>query len=131
MTKNRQSCVIILVCLIFFTPEYAGADEKKSILLSDSAVKARLEKTLKEKSNPSVTERETRYSMRIIEPAPHVDSKIVKNSFDPNIDYKLRIFDPYTKKEITDFFSPQCKFSIQELQKKGKRYETPKPEHRR
>jgi hypothetical protein len=63
------------------------------------------------------------YSMKIIKPNPSIDNEIIKNTYDPNIDYKLRIINPYTKKEITGNKRP-CFSPIQnKFQKGGKRYE--------
>ena len=42
-----------------------------------------------------------KYSMRIIVPNPGIDNEIVKNNIDPSIDYKLRVLNPNTGKEIT------------------------------
>jgi hypothetical protein len=131
MNRNQQICIFLSIFMIFCTPIYAGSDETKSILLDNPEAIARIVKILKDKSLLSDHGPRTEYSMRIIKPDSNVDNKIVKNTFDPDIDYKLRIIDPCTKKEITDFFRPQCKFGIKKFQDKGKRYNTPEPGLRR
>jgi hypothetical protein len=131
MSKKRETCLFLSSCFVLLFSGVALSDEAKVEKKDNPADKAQIEKMPEQQSGIVFPWIDKEYSMKIIRPNPGIDNKIVRNSFDPTIDYKLRIFDPYKKKEITDFFSPNCKVFIQELQKKGKRYKIPKPGLRR
>jgi len=125
MKKYFLKCFLLSICLICLSPDYSKSGERKTVLLEDPEVEVLIEKNLKEKLKIVAPEPPTKYSMRIIKPDPNTDPKIVKNTFDPNVDYKLRIIDLFTKKKITGLKRPLDKAILQELQEKGKRYETP------
>jgi hypothetical protein len=131
MSKKRETCLFLSSCFVLLFSGVALSDEAKVEKKDNPADKAQIEKMPEQQSGIVFPWIDKEYSMKIIRPNPGIDNKIVRNSFDPTIDYKLRIFDPYKKNEITDFFSPNCKVFIQELQKKGKRYKIPKPGLRR
>lgn len=66
-----------------------------------------------------------KFTMKVIKPYPDIDTKIVKNNYDPNINYTLRIIDPYTGKERTGKKGPYFGFPYNKIQPEGKRYGIP------
>lgn len=66
-----------------------------------------------------------KYSMRVLRPNLNIDRKIVKNTYDPNIDYKLRVINPYVKKEITNLKGPYWGSFQDKFQPEGTEYKTP------
>ena len=109
---------------IIFLPGFGYCDEAKVARQEESADKSQIEKMVKHYPGFVSPKAQKKFSMNIIRPNPNIDPEIVRNSFDPNIDYKLRIIGPYTRKEITGYWG-RCFGSLQhKLHQKGKRYET-------
>lgn len=123
MIINRKNCIILSIFIIFFMGGKAMSDEIKKELQPPKD-KDQIKKIFKKGIPPAVPCTKGRFSMRIIRPNPGIDSEIVKNTFDPNIDYKLRIIDPYTGKEITGSKGPCFGAPHRKFQPEGKRYET-------
>ena len=125
MEKKRKTALFLTIILVFLFSGIAMSDETKVDKKSDLTDKAQIEKMLKKKSGPVFHWTDKKFSMKVIRPNPNIDSEIVKNTYDPNIDYKLRIIDPYTRKEITGY-KGLCPGSFRhKFLPKGKRYETP------
>ena len=124
MTKNQKSCFFLSICFILL-PGIAVSEENKKENRKIEADKAQIEKILKIQSGTVISCKDIKYSMQIIKPNPNIDSEIVKNTYDPNIDYKLRIINPFKRKEVTGSIG-QC-FSIPKTKvlPKGRKYETP------
>ena len=101
MIKKLHVCFTLSICIILFMPGIAASEENKKDLKSNGSGKTQTEKMIKNQPLPVFPWTDNKYSMRILIPNPHLDPEIVKNTFDPGIDYKLRIIDPYTRKEIT------------------------------
>ena len=125
MTKKQKTCLFLSGCFILLFSGVTFSDEAKAEKKVKPADKAQTEEMPKLQPKPVFPWDDKNYSMQIIRPKPGVDNQIVKNNFDPNIDYKLRIIDPYTKREITGserscFGSFRHKFI-----REGKKYETP------
>lgn len=100
MTKNQKVCLFLSGFLFLIFSGSAVADKTlvdKKYLLPD---KAQIEKNLLNQSG-IVFPWEEEFSMHIIKPFPNIDCEIIKNTFNFNTDFELRIIDPYTKKETT------------------------------
>ena len=125
MPKNLKTFFILSICFILFLPGIAVSDEDKSDPKKTVSDKAQIEKKLMNLSGLKFFRKNEKYSMNIIRPNPNIDPEIVKNAYDHNIDYKLRIINPYAKKEVTG--SKEIWFGSfrQKVQPQGKRYETP------
>lgn len=124
MTRNQKSYFFLSICFILL-PGIAVSEENKKVPKKNSQDKAKIEKMLKYQSGTVLPFKDIKYSMKIIKPNPNIDSEIVKNTFDPYIDYKLRIINPYTRKEITGKKEQCISFPKTKFLPKGKRYETP------
>ena len=83
-----------------------------------------MEKMVKHHSGFVFPKANKKFSMNIIRPNPNIDPEIIRNTFDPNIDYKLRIVDPHTKKEINGNKGRCFGSLLHKFQLKSKRYET-------
>lgn len=125
MTKNLKTCFVLSICLILFLPGIVVSEEIKKENKKNCLDKAQIKKELKYQSGLVIPRAENEYSMKIFRPNPNIDDKIIKNTFDPNIDYKLRIINPYTKKEITGYKGPFFGFPLNKIQPEGEKYETP------
>lgn len=124
MIKTQHVCFILLICFILFLPGIAVSEENKSKPENTGSDKARIEKKLMNLSGFDLPRMGKKYSMNIIRPNPNIDPEIVKNTYDHSIDYKLRIINPCTKREVTG--SKGLRFGLfrQKFQPKGNRYET-------
>ena len=124
MTRNLKICLLLSVYIIFF-PGFTYSDENKVASQDESSDKSQIEKMMRHHSGVVSPKAKKKFSMNIIRPNPNIDPEIVRNTFDPNIDYKLIIIGPYSRKEITGF-KGQCFGSLRhKFLPKGKRYETP------
>ena len=125
MFKKRHVCFILSICFILFLPGIAVSDEDKSDPEITGSDKARIEKKLMSLSGFKFSRKIEKYSMNIIRPNPDIDPEIVKNVYDHSIDYKLRIIDPYAKREVTGSKEMWLGSFRQKIKPQGKRYETP------
>ena len=124
MTKKQTTCLFLLMILIFLFSGTSMSGESK-VDQKPVSDKPQTEKMVKNQPSPVFPWTDKKYSMRIIRPNPNLDPEIVKNTFDPNVDYKLRIIDPYTRKEITGYKGPCFGLLHKKFKYKGKKYETP------
>jgi hypothetical protein len=98
MTKKRINCIVFSMCLLFFSPGVGIASDSKGEKSDIISCEAQLEKMMKHQSAPVFPWPQKEFSLNIIKPAPSIDDEIVKNTFDLNIDYELRIINPCEKK---------------------------------
>ena len=124
MTKKQTTCLFLLMILIFLFSGTSMSGESK-VDQKPVSDKPQTEKMIKHHPLQVFPWTDKKYSMRIIRPNPNLDPEIVKNTFDPNVDYKLRIIDPYTRKEITGYKGPCFGLLHKKFKYKGKKYETP------
>ena len=124
MTRNLKTCFFLSIYIIFL-PGFGYSEEAKIAAPREgSAARSQIEKMVKHHSGVVSPKAKKKFSMNIIRPNPDIDPEIVMNTFDSNIDYKLRIINPYTRKEITGY-KGRCIGSLHnKFQPKGKRYET-------
>lgn len=73
----------------------ASSYEELSLAIeADPKTKDFLEDFLIESPELELKETETTYHIRIVEPDPNIDYKIIEVEPDPNVDYKIRIIEP-------------------------------------
>lgn len=125
MEKKRKTGLFLTIILTFLFSGVTMSDETKADKENPLSDKTQKEEMPKKQSGHVFLRTDKKFSMNIIRPpSPNIDSEIVKNNFDPNTDYKLRIIDPYTGKEITGYKGP-CSGSFQhKFLPKDKGYET-------
>ena len=112
MLKKHKTCLFLSMCLIFLFSGITISDEVDADNKDNIPDKAQIEKMLKQQPIIIFPWRIEEYSLKVISPNPDIDSKIVKNNYDQSVEYKLRIFNPFTKKEITGKKGP-CVGSLQ------------------
>ena len=112
MEKKRKTGLFLTIILTFLFSGVTMSDETKADKENPLSDKTQIEKILKKQTGFAFHRKDDKFSMNIIRPNPSIDSEIVKNTFDPNTDYRLRIIDPYTGKEITGCKGP-CSGSFQ------------------
>ncbi len=90
---------------------------------ADDETKARIEELL---NSSSVVHPE--YHIRIVEPDPSIDYKLLEVQPDPTVDYKLRVIDPITKREITNLTKELQKWLpelLRDKREEGKKLQSP------
>ena len=112
MEKKRKTGLFLTIILVFLFSGGTMSDGTKVDKKGPLSDKTQIEKMHKKQTGLVFHRINEKFSMNIIRPNPNIDSAIVKNTFDPNTDYKLRIIDPSTRKEITGFRG-RCSGSFQ------------------
>ena len=81
------------------------------VIEGDEQSKDILEKSFKEKPLGRMSNSRQDYDIRIVKPKKGLDYLILEVVPDPTVDYKIRIYDPRTRKEISNL-PPEIKQEI-------------------
>lgn len=124
MIRNQKICFFISICFILLSPGFSVSEENKKDQENTGEDKTQIAKLLKSHADLNSTCTNEGYTMKIIRPYPNIDPGIVKNTYDPSIDYKLRIIGPYCRKEITGKKGTYFGFLQNKFLPKGREFKT-------